>query len=123
MTPLFARSSGVRKVPMAVRPTKFDTDAATYILGMQDGQVVTSARLIPTSEPHLVSEVFPDMCEFTCVPRRPDFAEWTRTYVFGDAADRGIRGTITQLSCAVGRVIPSLLEPLRHEAGMCSALE
>ncbi|MFU0507169.1 acyl-homoserine-lactone synthase [Pseudaminobacter sp. NGMCC 1.201702] len=80
---------------------QFDTDAATYILGMQDGHVITSARLIPTSEPHLVSEVFPDMCELTGVPRRPDYAEWTRTYVYGDAADRGVRGTITQLSCAV----------------------
>ncbi|TJX00300.1 MAG: GNAT family N-acetyltransferase, partial [Mesorhizobium sp.] len=80
---------------------QFDTDVATYILGMQDEQVVTSARLIPTSDPHLVSEVFPDMCELTGVPRRPDYAEWTRTFVKGDVADRGIRGTITQLSYAV----------------------
>lgn len=80
---------------------QFDTDRATYILGMQDGHVITSARLIPTSEPHLVSEVFPDFCELTGVPRRPDIAEWTRTYVIGTRADRGIRGTLTQLCCAV----------------------
>ncbi|TIV27987.1 MAG: autoinducer synthase, partial [Mesorhizobium sp.] len=34
---------------------QFDTDAATYLLGIEDGRVVTSARLIPTSEPHMVS--------------------------------------------------------------------
>ncbi|MER9635384.1 acyl-homoserine-lactone synthase [Mesorhizobium sp. M0228] len=37
---------------------QFDIDAATYLLGIEDGRVVTSARLIPTSEPHMVSEVF-----------------------------------------------------------------
>ncbi|MER8734699.1 hypothetical protein NKH28_33965 [Mesorhizobium sp. M1227] len=29
---------------------QFDTDAATYLLGIEDDRVVTSARLIPTSE-------------------------------------------------------------------------
>ncbi|TGV61836.1 autoinducer synthase, partial [bacterium M00.F.Ca.ET.141.01.1.1] len=42
---------------------QFDTDAATYLLGIEDDRVVTSARLIPTSEPHMVSEVFPHLCE------------------------------------------------------------
>ena len=54
---------------------QFDTAAATYVLGMEDDEVVTSARLIPTSEPHLVSEVFPHYCDLG-VPRRPDWAEW-----------------------------------------------
>jgi acyl-homoserine lactone synthase len=79
---------------------QFDSDAAIYLLGIEDGRVVTSARLIPTSAPHLVSEVFPHLCEQTGVPRRPDYAEWTRTFV-ADGADRSIRGAITQISCAV----------------------
>lgn len=70
---------------------QFDTDAATYLLGMEEGRVVTSARLIPTSEPHMVSEVFPHMCERTGVPRRPDWAEWTRTFVVPDKRDRASR--------------------------------
>lgn len=80
---------------------QFDTDAATYLLGMEQGRVVTSARLIPTSEPHLVSEVFPHMCEKSGVPRRPDWAEWTRTFVVPDKRAMGLRGTLTQLCCAV----------------------
>ncbi|MER8482601.1 acyl-homoserine-lactone synthase [Mesorhizobium sp. M1322] len=80
---------------------QFDTDAATYLLGIEDGRVVTSARLIPTSEPHMVSEVFSHMCEKSGVPRRPDWAEWTRTFVVPDKRSTGLRGTLTQLCCAV----------------------
>jgi len=80
---------------------QFDTPAATYILGIEDGRVVTSARLIPTSEPHLVSEVFPHMCEAHDVPRRPDWAEWTRTFVVPEKRSTGLRGTLTELCCAV----------------------
>ncbi|PTE06669.1 acyl-homoserine-lactone synthase [Mesorhizobium helmanticense] len=80
---------------------EFDTDAATYILGMEDGDVVTSARLIPTSQPHLVSEMFPHMCERAGVPCRPDWAEWTRTYVVPSKRSASRRGTLTELCCAV----------------------
>lgn len=79
---------------------QFDTDAATYVLGIEDEQVVTSARLIQTTEPHLVSEVFPHMCEATGLIRRPDWAEWTRTYVLPHKR-AGLRGTLSQLCCAV----------------------
>ncbi|MER8426027.1 acyl-homoserine-lactone synthase [Mesorhizobium sp. M1403] len=68
---------------------------------MEDDRVVTSARLIPTSEPHMVSEVFSHMCEKSGVPRRPDWAEWTRTFVVPDKRTAGLRGTLTQLCCAV----------------------
>jgi len=80
---------------------EFDTDKATYILGLEDGQVVTSARLIPTTEPHLVSEVFPQLCERNGVPRHPDWAEWTRTFVVQKERHLGLKGTFTQLCAAV----------------------
>ncbi|MER8374539.1 acyl-homoserine-lactone synthase [Mesorhizobium sp. M0488] len=80
---------------------EFDTDAATYILGLEDGDVVTSARLIPTSQPHLVSRIFPQMCERTGVPSRPDWAEWTRTYVVPAKRSASRRGTLAKLCCAV----------------------
>jgi acyl-homoserine lactone synthase len=80
---------------------EFDTADATYILGLEDGRVLTSARLIPTHLPHLVSEVFPQLCERNGVPRRPDWAEWTRTFVLQRERHLGLRGTFTQLCCAV----------------------
>lgn len=80
---------------------QFDTDSATYLLGIEEDRVITSARLIPTSLPHLVSEVFPHMCEATGVPQRPDWAEWTRTFVVPDKRSAGRRGTLSELCCAV----------------------
>jgi acyl-homoserine lactone synthase len=41
---------------------QFNPDAAIYLLGIEADLVVTSARLIPTTEPHMVSEVLPHMC-------------------------------------------------------------
>lgn len=63
--------------------------------------MVTSARLIPTSQPHLVSKMFPQMCERTGVPCRSDWAEWTRTYVVPSKRSVSRRGTLTELCCAV----------------------
>lgn len=80
---------------------QFDTDDATYILGIEDRRVVTSCRLISTAKPHLVSEVFPHFCERSGVPRRPDWAEWTRTFVATEQRGMTRRGTLTQLCCAV----------------------
>jgi acyl-homoserine lactone synthase len=37
--------------------------------------------LVPTTEPHLLSEVFPHLAAERGVPRGPDIAEWTRFYV------------------------------------------
>ncbi|MGX9574295.1 acyl-homoserine-lactone synthase [Mesorhizobium sp. f-mel] len=68
---------------------QFDTDAATCLLGIEEELAITSARLIPTREPHMVSEIFPPMCEKSGVPRRPDWAEWTRTFVIPTNAQLG----------------------------------
>ena len=57
---------------------EFDTDAATHLIGIQDGRVMCTTRMIPTSEPNLVSEHFAHMCDLAPPPRRPDWADWTR---------------------------------------------
>src|ERR1041384_1478666 len=38
---------------------QFDDVDATYILAIDDGQVIGGSRLVPTTRPHLLSEVFP----------------------------------------------------------------
>ena len=63
---------------------QFDTDAATYVLGMDRDNLVGTSRLMATTEPNLVSEVFPHLCEVEGVPRRPDWADWTRVTVAPD---------------------------------------
>jgi acyl-homoserine lactone synthase len=78
---------------------QFDTDIATYCLGIRDGQVIAGTRLIPTDFPHLLSEVFPHACNLGGVIRRSDHAEWTRGYIVKEARDR-IAIRVKAASCA-----------------------
>jgi acyl-homoserine lactone synthase len=78
----------------------FDTNDATYLLGLEDGAVITSARLIPTALPHLVSENFESLCE-RGLPRRWDWAEWTRTMVVPSRRGGGHKGVTGILTVGV----------------------
>jgi N-acyl-L-homoserine lactone synthetase len=66
---------------------QFDGDAAVYLLATDDqGAHTGSLRLLPTTHPHLLSEVFPDLCE-AGVPRGADIWEITRLCTAPDLAD------------------------------------
>jgi len=59
----------------------FDTEDATYLLGIEPGgEVVAGSRLVPTLKPHLMSEIFPSLAP-AGVLRAPDIFEWTRIFV------------------------------------------
>ena len=69
---------------------QFDTPEATYLIGMENDDVITGTRLIPTSAPHMLSEVFPHLCSFQGVLRADDVAEWTRGFIVPEYRERGI---------------------------------
>lgn len=80
----------------------FDGDDAVYIVGIEGGRVYGGARLIPTSKPHLLSDVFPHLASVRAVPRDPTIYEWTP--MLADAAqraDRDSRPAIGAVMCAV----------------------
>jgi acyl-homoserine lactone synthase len=59
----------------------FDTEEATYLLGITSEQnVVAGSRLVPTQQPHLMSEVFPELAQ-DGIRREKDLYEWTRVFV------------------------------------------
>lgn len=60
---------------------QFDTPEAVHLLYLEGNKVLGGTRLMPTTEPHLLSEVFPHFASIRGVPRAPDIAEWTRFYV------------------------------------------
>jgi acyl-homoserine lactone synthase len=60
---------------------QFDTPDAVHLLYLENNRVVGGTRLFPTTEPHMLSEVFPHFAAIRGVPREPDIAEWTRFYV------------------------------------------
>jgi acyl-homoserine lactone synthase len=66
---------------------QFDGDSAVYLLGLDgEGRHTGSLRLLPTTGPHLLSEVFPHLCE-RGVPRGPDIWEISRLCTAPDVAD------------------------------------
>ena len=61
---------------------QFDHGGAAYLIGFEeDGTLVGGTRLIPSSQPHMVSEVFASYCDLEPIPNRTDVAEWTRAFV------------------------------------------
>lgn len=57
---------------------QFDTEAAMYIvLSDKDGAHRASARLLPTTQPHILDTLFPNLCD-EAIPRGPTTMEITR---------------------------------------------
>lgn len=66
---------------------QFDTDQAVYLLALdRAGQHQGSIRLLPTTSPHLLSTVFPHLCE-RGVPQDEETWEITRLCTSPAAAD------------------------------------
>jgi acyl-homoserine lactone synthase len=67
--------------PDGLERDQFDTDAATYLIAILDGEVVGGSRLIPMSNPTLLTSVFPHMIERGDPPTDASTIEWTRMFV------------------------------------------
>jgi acyl-homoserine lactone synthase len=81
---------------------RFDNDDAVYLLSIRENGMLDGAmRLIPTTCPHLLSEVFPDFVA-GAVPRGPDIYEMTRYFTIRDR-DNAARMRIVagELLCAM----------------------
>ncbi|AKI00220.1 N-acyl-L-homoserine lactone synthetase [Hoeflea sp. IMCC20628] len=93
----------------------FDTPQATYLLGMLEDQVISSARLTPTTIANHMSEEFSDMCEHIR-PCHPDWADLSRTCVLPEYRDTGANDTFGQMLCAVMEFC--LDEGITHTGGV-----
>ncbi len=74
-----------RKWAALDRPDKreidqFDTDATVYLLGLEGGSIIAGMRLVPTTSPTLLSELFPRLALDGPI-RRPDVYELSRIFV------------------------------------------
>src|SRR5689334_7736283 len=67
---------------------QFDTDACVHLVGVEGGSVVSYTRLLPTTEPHLLSDVYPEMLQGGTAPTGPDIWEWTRCAVAPEKRER-----------------------------------
>ena len=67
---------------------QFDTAHAVHFLAMEGDRVIGYSRLLPTTRPHLLSDVYPELCEGER-PAGPHLWEWTRQGVARSHRARG----------------------------------
>jgi acyl-homoserine lactone synthase len=78
---------GLRK-PDGREIDEFDNEDAIYLLVTDDGEVCGCHRIIPSTKPHLLSEVFADACDGRGVLQSPRVVECGRTCVDEDRLPR-----------------------------------
>jgi acyl-homoserine lactone synthase len=67
--------------PIAIEMDAFDNEHAVYLIAIDGrGDVVGGTRLVPTTKPHLLCDVFPELANGS-PPRASDIYEWTRFFI------------------------------------------
>lgn len=81
---------------------QYDNDGAVYLIASDDGDGVTgSMRLLPTTAPHLMSDLFPELCA-KGVPRGTDIWESSRTNIRPDEPDsHHMTRTMGEIMCGM----------------------
>lgn len=81
---------------------EFDTDDAVYLIATDPTTHahIGSTRLLPTTGPHLLSDVFPSLCEGE-IPRGPDVWEITRMCTSPDLKDVDPQAVRRQITIAM----------------------
>jgi acyl-homoserine lactone synthase len=60
---------------------EYDDPSATYVFAIDGERIVGGQRFYPTTQPHMISEVFPHLVTNGSVPMSPVVMEWTRYFV------------------------------------------
>ncbi len=91
--------------PDGLERDQFDNEDAIYVLASENGQIIGGSRLVPTTRPRLLSEVFPYLAAVRGLPIAADIYEWTRMFVVKGRREGRTMGGQTR-----GTVICGVLE-------------
>jgi acyl-homoserine lactone synthase len=91
---------------------QFDTPSTIYLMALEDRRVVGSHRLVPTTEPTLMSELFPHL-SLKGIIRSPDICELSREFVVKERRGGNSFPRIESIVMA-GTMEYGLLEGLRQ---------
>ena len=90
--------------PINIEIDAFDNEHTLYIMALDtNGKIVGGSRLVPTLQPHLMSEVFPVLARGR-PPRAAEIFEWTRFFVVPSLRTQGASSPVA------GFVLCGLLE-------------
>ena len=76
----------------------FDDGDPVYIVCEEDGEVLGSWRLLPTTGPYMLKDVFPELLHGTPAPEADDVWEISRFAVSKRIAENGSLGTINKVT-------------------------
>ncbi|MES5097835.1 acyl-homoserine-lactone synthase [Agrobacterium sp. BA1120] len=80
---------GLRK-PDGLEIDEFDTNDAIHLALICDRTVVGYSRLLPTTKPHLLSDVYPEVAGGNDYPKGPLVYEWTRCIAEPEVSIAGV---------------------------------
>ena len=84
---------------------QFDTNDAKYLIWADGEDVIGGARLVPTSKPHLMSDIFPQIVTLGEVPRDAKIWELTRLFTSRSGNSTVNRKSVTrEVFCAMFEV-------------------
>ncbi|HEY0107506.1 MAG TPA: acyl-homoserine-lactone synthase [Rhizomicrobium sp.] len=97
---------------------QFDTEDASYLLGLNEqGGVTSGVRLLPTTGPHLMRDVFAHTVTWGRVPCDARVFEMTRYFVWGDVRGDARRQAVREVFCGI--VEYALAHRLSHISVVC----
>jgi acyl-homoserine lactone synthase len=83
---------------------QFDDGRSTYVLSIEEDRVIGGARLRPTTLPHMLEQVCPQLAEVRGIPRGPNIIEWTRVFVIKERREGRYDGR------AIGEIFAGVVE-------------
>lgn len=92
---------------------QFDTSYAVHFLAKEGERVIGYSRLLPTTRPHLLSHVMPQLCEVDR-PVGTDTWEWTRQAVARSHRERGKAVNAVSIALLTGIVEWGLASGIRR---------
>lgn len=88
---------------------QFDGPHSIHIVGEEHGEVISYARLLPTTRPHLVTHVYPEIMQGAPSPSGPLIYEWTRHAVSPKKRETKGPSALTRAAfAAVARAVQAL---------------
>lgn len=85
---------------------QFDTEDTVYIISVDPklDTVTASARLNPTTKPHLLTEIFPNFCDLQPPPQADDVWEWSRHQVASHLYDNKLDELRVRMQVSLGKL-------------------
>lgn len=95
--------------PINIEMDAYDTEHSIYVMALSAaGKIVGGSRFVPTLQPHLLADVFPNLAPGG-PPRATDIFEWTRFFISPELRSRGGSSPVAGVVlCAVLEVARAL---------------